>query len=117
MADIRRTGLKQSALIAAEDCYYKFRRGEITDPRMLSHIRPGRDDFGAVYKAIDGVCDTMGLYSVTEGINLCKFLIALDVFEEAGLISYDRVSGKVAKLRVTHKADLNAQPTMHKFGA
>ena len=39
-------------------------------------------------------------------INFCKVLIALDVFEEMGLISRNRQTGEAAKLRVSQKVNL-----------
>lgn len=118
--DIRRKGLSQPKLIAAEETYYAFRRGEKTDSRLIPRITPERADLAAVYKALghDRI-SPLALYGRVCGtdMNYCKFLICLDVFDESGLIDYDRCAGKASIIPNAPKADTQLAPTMIKLRA
>ena len=114
--DIRRAGIGQNVMIAAEDIYHRFRRGEITEKDKLARIAPGRDVLAAVYRSLtDADQSVTALYAKTTDMNFCTFLIALDIFEEAGLAHMDRASERVRRLPVTGKADLSATPTMRRL--
>lgn len=119
ITDIRRKGLVQAKLIAAEETYYNFRRGEKIDSRLITHIIPERTELAAVYRAADRAWTSpLGLYGRVGGeMNYCKFLICLDIFEETGLISYDRCGDKVSLIPNAPKADTEAAPTMKKLRA
>lgn len=121
--DIRRQGLNQSKLMAAEEAYGSFRRGRMTDKRLIGAMLPKREDLAAVYKVLSPeMCSLMRVYSFALSsapeLNYCKFLICLDVFAEAGLAVYDRAAGTVKAAAVipgTPKADLAATGTMIKL--
>lgn len=114
--DIRKSGLNQNALIAAEDFYYRFRRGEVTDKGHLAHITPAREAFADIYRAMtDRDTAISSLYARVENINYCAYLLALDIFDEAGLASVDRAAQTVRKLPAAKKADLEATPTMKRL--
>ena len=120
ISDIRLKGLSQPKLIAAEDAYHTFRRGEDTDSRLLGHITPQRADLAAVYKAMGREClSPFGLYArvAASGMNYCKFLLCLDVFEECGLIRYDRCGGRVSIIPDAPKANTDLAPTMTRLRA
>lgn len=114
IADIRRKGLNQSKLIAAENAYYAFKRGEKTDPRLIPLITPERADLAAVYKALGrDRLSPFGLFErVGTDINYCKFLICLDVFSQAGLIDFDTGAERVSVIPDAPKADTEKTPVM-----
>ncbi len=117
ITDIRKKGLSQPKLIAAEETYYAFRRGENIDSRLIGLITPERADLAAVYKAAGrDRLSVSGLYSRVSGsMNYCRFLICLDVFAESGLIEYDRCAGKVNIIPDAPKADTSLSPTMSRL--
>lgn len=118
--DIRRQGLNQSKLMAAEEAYGKFRRGDMRDKKLLSAMLPAREELTAVYKGLSRDMGTLlRLYSEaakgSPGLNYCKFLICLDIFTEAGLAVYDRAAGTAAVVPGAPRADLEAAGTMKKL--
>ena len=115
--DMRRKGIKQEKLINAEDYYDRFRRGELTDERLLKGMTPDRGIMGKIYLNIKGKSTPHDLYSSLgdENVNYCMLLNALDIFDEAGLISYDRFANTVERRQVTGKADLTLTPTYKKL--
>ncbi len=120
ISDIRRKGLNQAKLIAAEDTYYAFRRGERIDSRLIPHITPGRADLAAVYKAAAyDVISPQGLYGRLPGtdMNYCRFLLCLDIFEESGLMEYDRCTDRIHVIRGAPKADTELSATMKRLRA
>lgn len=119
ISDIRRKGLNQSKLIAAEDTYYAFRRGEKLDSRLIEYITPKREELAAVYRAIGrSHFSAPGLYGkMGGGLNYCKFLICLDIFEESGLITYDRCTDRIGIIPGAPKADTEQTPTMQRLRA
>ncbi|MCI7767649.1 MAG: single-stranded-DNA-specific exonuclease RecJ [Oscillospiraceae bacterium] len=117
VSDIRKKGLNQQKLIAAEDAYYRFRRGESLESRLISAITPERADLAAVYKSAGrNELSPTGLYSRLETeMNYCKFLICLDIFSEAGLMKYDRCAERVHIIPGAPKADTEQTPTMKRL--
>lgn len=118
ITDIRRKGLNQAKIIAAEDTYCSFRHGDRLDGKILSYIKPVREDMAVIYRALgNDIISPFALYGrlSAEGMNYCRFLICLDLFHEAGLINYDRCGGKVSIIKGAPKADLSAMPTMKRF--
>ncbi|MBQ7990540.1 MAG: single-stranded-DNA-specific exonuclease RecJ [Oscillospiraceae bacterium] len=114
--DIRREGVNQNALIAAEDFYRRFRRGEVKEKAHLAHITPDRNALAAVYRLLsDKPVSIPALYTRLDGVNFCAYLIALDIFEEAGLAHIDRAAERVCRIAAGGKADLEITPTMKKL--
>lgn len=114
ITDIRRRGLNQSKLIAAENTYYAFKRGESIDKRLIPLITPERTDLAAVYKALGkDKISVFGLFErVGTDMNYCKFLICLDVFSQAGLVELDRGADRVSVIQGAPKADTEKTPAM-----
>ncbi len=114
--DIRMKGMKQEKLISSEDYHDKFVRGEITEQELLRAMTPTRDDLAVIYRSIDTPRTPLDAYSsvscVSGTISYCKFLTALDIFSEAGLIAYDRFANSVSRCPADKKADLSLTPTM-----
>ncbi|MGN0638461.1 MAG: single-stranded-DNA-specific exonuclease RecJ [Huintestinicola sp.] len=119
ITDIRRKGLNQQKLIAAEETYYMFRRGEKLDGRLIPLMIPERADLAAVYKAAGRQrLSPMGLYSRLETeMNYCKFLLCLDIFSETGLMEFDRCAEKVHIIPGAPKANTDLAPTMQRLKA
>ncbi len=117
VADIRKKGLNQSKLIAAEETYKAFRRGEGLDLRLTQYITPKREELIEVYRAMGkSIFSPLGLYGRTgSAMNYCKFLICLDIFEECGLIFHDRCRDLVGIIEGAPKADTDKAPTMQKL--
>lgn len=116
--DIRRQGMNQAKLMAAEDAYDSFCRGEMCDNRLISGMTPSRDELVAVYKRFGKEKEPiMRIYDgvFESGINYCKFLICLDIFADAGLIEYDRITGRAGIIPGAAKADLSLTATMKKL--
>lgn len=115
--DVRKKGLNQQKLIAAEEAYYSFRRGEKADKRIIAAMIPERSDLAAVYRtAGQSRLSPMGLYSRLDAdMNYCKFLMCLDIFSETGLMEYDRCAEKVHIIQGAPKADTELAPTMQRL--
>lgn len=119
ITDIRRKGLNQQKLIAAEETYYMFRRGEKLDSRLIPLMIPERADLASVYKAAGRQrLSPMGLFSRLETeMNYCKFLLCLDIFSESGLMEFDRCAEKVHIIPGAPKANTELAPTMQRLKA
>ncbi len=120
ITDIRRKGLNQTRLMAAEDAYYSFRTGKAPDARAAVSMIPERADLAAVYKSMSPVPASVNAVfekAASERINYCRFLICLDIFEESGLIAYNRCTGTVNIIPDAPKADTSAAPTYKRLTA
>jgi single-stranded-DNA-specific exonuclease len=117
IADIRKKGLNQQKLIAAEEAYWSFRRGEKPDSRLVPVMTPERSDLAAVYRTAGQLTlSPFGLYSRLETeMNYCKFLMCLDIFSETGLMEYDRCAERVHIIQGAPKADTDLAPTMQRL--
>lgn len=119
ITDIRKSGLVQQKLIAAEDTYFRFRRGEKLDAKLISYITPERNELAAVYRGLkDKRISPPELYgTLGMDINYCKFLLCLDIFSETGLIAFDRCAGLLSIIPDAPKAELESSATMKKLRA
>lgn len=114
-ADIMKSGVNLSACIAAEDIYRTFRRGGDIDSRLIPKMIPDRSDLALIYRA--AAHDTISPQNLfarvntAEGMNYCKLLVCIDIFEESGLMKHDRFADTVSVITGAQKADLTAAPT------
>ncbi|MGN0667028.1 MAG: single-stranded-DNA-specific exonuclease RecJ [Huintestinicola sp.] len=119
VVDISKAGINISRCISAEDAYRSFRRGEEIDIRLIPRMIPDRNDLAAVYRAVGNEtlspCSVYSRISTVQDINYCKVLICLDIFEESGLMEYDRCAGKVHIIAGAPKADTSKAPTYAKL--
>lgn len=119
VADIMKAGIKRNSCIAAEDVYHAFRRGESIDERLMSRMLPDRNELAAVYRAIGKIPmsaeSIFGRIKYPQDINYCKALLCIDIFEEAGLIKYDRFAETAVTIPTKEKADLTRTPTYMKL--
>lgn len=114
IADCRRNGVSQKKYFAALDAYERYKRGEGADKTLLPRIVPDRSELAAVYRAIPAAAADMDsvffhVYSRLPNVmNYCKFRLAVDIFEETGLIAADLYSETVRRLPVEKKVDLDS---------
>ncbi len=107
--EVRPAGVMQSKLLGAVQTYEKYRRKEQLLPSYYKAMLPERKELIQVYQALtDKPVQTEFLSAVLmrQEINFCKVLIALDVFEEMGLVSINRQTGEAWKLPVRQKVNL-----------
>ncbi len=111
IADCRRSGISQKKYLAAKAAYERYKRGEGAEKALIPRIVPDRNSLAAIYRAIpNGGAELDSVYfSVcSEEINYCKFRLALDIFEELGLIETDVYGETVRRLPTEKKVDLDS---------
>lgn len=107
--EVRPAGGVQAKLLGAVQTYEAYRRKEQLSSDYYRAMLPDRKDLIQVYQALtEKPVKAEFLFAdlMKKEINFCKVLIALDVFEEMGLISRNRQTGEAAKLRVSQKVNL-----------
>lgn len=111
IADLRKSGVPQQKYFAAKDAYEKYKRGEGAEKALIPRIVPERNELAAIYRAIpqtqDTAADSVYFSVCSDDINYCKFRLAVDIFEELGLISADRYSDTVRRLPAENKVNLD----------
>lgn len=94
IADYRKSGISQQKYLAAKNVYEQYMRGEIIDNKLIQRIIPARDELAQIYKALPKSrfisCDAVYSGLDTEQINYCKFRLALNIFEELGLLEINK---------------------------
>ncbi len=122
--DCRRSGVSQKKYFAAKEAYERYKRGEGADSSLVSRIVPNRDDLAAVYRAVpaegilfdDAYFALHSMQSVqSESMNYCKFRLALDIFEELGLVRTDPAAEKAERIPVRKKADLESSALLNEL--
>lgn len=111
IADYRKSGIPQSRYFAAKDAYERFKRGESISNALMQRMLPERQELEAVYKAVPQN-KTASLDSVygavcSDSMNYCKFRIAVDIFEEMGLVETELWGETVKRLPVRQKVNLD----------
>lgn len=109
--DCRPSGVPQSQYFSAKEAYERYKLGEGAEERLAARIVPTREDLAAVYRAVPkSPADMDAIYFGvrSESINYCKFRLALDIFEELGLVDTDLYGETAARKDVTQKADLES---------
>ena len=107
--EVRPAGVLQTKLLGAVQTYEKYRRKEQLLPSYYKGMLPERKDLIQVYQAITEKPIKIEFLSadlMKKNVNFCKVLIALDVFEEMGLISRNRQTGEAVRLPVRQKVNL-----------
>lgn len=123
IADCRRNGVSQKKYFAALDAYERYKRGEGADKALLPRIVPDRSELAAVYRAIPETPADMDsvffrVYSqFPDGMNCCKFRLAVDIFAETGLIAADMYGETVRRLHVENKVDLDSSKILSELKA
>lgn len=94
--DIRFSGMDLDGMIRARALYDQFHRGEPLSAQEAGKMKPGRPEFAVVYRTLR---DGGGYCGLPENLlpripepspGLEKLLIAMDVFEERGLIRLEK---------------------------
>ncbi len=110
--DYRKSGLKQAKYFAARHTYEQFCRNEPLSAAFYRAITPSRDAFAQIYKRIpttDTAFDTLfGSLQELPEMNYCKMRIALDIFEELGLVGQNLWTEQVRRIPTQQKVDLQA---------
>lgn len=110
--DCRKHGLPQQKYFSAKDVYEKYMRGDGISKQLKQRIVPVREDLIKVYTAIPvkGSILEDALFSLlcfdTDTMNYCKLKFCLDIFIQLGLIVFDATNGKISRLPVVRKVDL-----------
>jgi single-stranded-DNA-specific exonuclease len=117
--DIRLCGITalQERYFAAKDIYERLIRGEEIDSKLYMRIVPEEPHMKAVYDIIkDSFClDQITQKSMKAGVNYCMLRVILDVFEQVGLIEFNRVNGEIKTLKTTEKIDIEKSELLIKL--
>lgn len=119
VAGLRQSGVNQQRILCAEDTWHAFRRGDTLEDKVIASINPDRPALVKVYNAVRAYGGSViSIYSkVMNDVNLCKLLICLDIFEESGLIRFDRIAFTADIVSDAPKADVFSAPTAKKLAA
>lgn len=106
--ELRRSGIDQNKLFAAEEIYNKIVNGEKVDPRLLSRIMPTTEEMKLPFdisRSYTGLSDAAE-YALTMGVNYCKFMMCLHIFAEFGHLKLDRVRGTMKFIKGGRRIEL-----------
>ena len=109
ISDYRKCGISQQKYFAAKDAYESLRRGENIDSRLIQRVIPERAELVKIYKCIKDKPQSLDMIftnAVCDSINYCKFRVCIDIFEEKGLVSLDRLAQTAALIKTEGKVDL-----------
>ena len=108
VSDIRYSDFNQDKFFAAKTAYEDYRCGRV-DKRLLCRMAPTMDELRKCYDVLRKThCISKAAMLLSKaGMNYCKFRIALDVFEEAGLVTVDLTCDKAEIIPSAPKADLS----------
>ena len=115
VSDIRPHIFEQSKYFAALSAFEAFLRGEELPANYYPSMTPSRDDAVKIYKAIPegGICsDSLYLKLNDRNINYCKFCVSVEALRQLGLITVSCSDSRIARAKVTQKADLSSAPVL-----
>ena len=115
VSDIRPHIFEQSRYFAALSSFEAFLRGEELPANYYPSMTPSRDDAVKIYKAIPegGICsDSLYLKLNDRNINYCKFCVSVEALRQLGLITVSCSDSRIARAKVTQKADLSSAPVL-----
>lgn len=122
--EMKLSALDPEILIAEQELYEKYRRGEKLTPEQAEKLTPDRAAFAAVYRYLreKGGWNQSVLVLLSrlgETLGLAKLLVALDVLQERGLIAMNADGERIqAALReVEGKVDLTSSPLLQRIQA
>ena len=111
--DMKFSGMDQDGLIRAKALYDQFRRGEPLSPQEAGRMRPKREDFAGVYRALKAAGGYRGTPELLlprisgPAPGMEKLLTSLDVFEERGLIRLEKSADTYGVELVPPKGKIN----------
>lgn len=110
--DYRKSGLKQAKYFAARNTYEQFCRQEPLSAAFYQAITPDRNTLVQIYKQIPETelqMDALyGMIQTLPQVNYCMLRLALDIFEELGLVKQTLWTEQVHRCPVQKKVDLQA---------
>ncbi len=108
VSDVRYSGFQQDRFFAARKAYEDYRCGRV-DKRLLCRMAPAMDELKKCYDLLRKThcISKAAMLAAKADMNYCKFRIALDVFEEAGLIRVDLTCDKAEIMPSAPRADLS----------
>ena len=115
VSDLRPHIFEQSKYFAAHSAFEAFLRGEELPQNYYPSMDPSRNDVVKIYKAIPdgGICsDTLYIKLNDRNINYCKFCVSVEALRQLGLITVSCSDSRIARVRVTQKADLDSAPVL-----
>ncbi len=114
--DIRYSDFNQDKFFAAKTAYEDYRCGRV-DKRLLCRMAPTMDELKKCYDMLRKThcISKAAMLCSKAGMNYCKFRIALDVFEEAGLVTVDLTCDKAEIIPSAPKADLSKSEILAKL--
>ena len=117
--DYRIHGFNQSKYFAAKDCYEKYRRGENLPLAFLKKINPDRQELVKIYKTIGAfgemAFDRLYMRLDSPEMNYCKLKLAVDAFEELGLVSFLSSTQNITVLPVKQRVDMESSQVLIKL--
>ncbi len=116
--DMRYCGFKQERYFNAISTYQKLRLGENVDKKLLNRIIPNRDDMKTVFDIIknNSNLEKAEIIALSQRINTCMFRVAVDSFEELGIIKLDKLSNNI-KINKGVKAKLSESELLKKLAS
>ena len=113
LSDIRYSGFDQDRFFAAQRTYERLCLGEEIPASLASRVLPDREAQKTVYDAVRAVTSIAAAADIaySRGINYCMFRVALDAFEDTGLIRINHSEGSFTRLE-SGKVDLENCPYM-----
>lgn len=117
--DYRKSGVKQSKYFSALQTYEQYCRQEALPKNYYAAIIPDRKTLVAMYQRIpqEGIQGDALFVQLQDmqGMNYCKFRLALDIFQEVKLLTYDIWLDYVKRCPVTEKVDLNTSTLLQQL--
>ena len=120
--DMKLSQQEPEKLIAGQELYERYCRGERLTPEQAKHLTPDRDAFALVYRFLrekrgwdQSLLVLLG--RMEDKMDLARLLIILDILEERGLISLEK-DGERAHIQlkeVEGKVDLTASPLLRRI--
>lgn len=120
LIDCRKSGVFQAKYFNAKDAYERYILGEGVDSALKARVVPTRDELAKIYTSIpenEKKTDRLFFEVMSDDINYFKLKIAIDAFEELGLIKNDRCHDTVSRLPAVKKVNLNNSEVLQKIKA
>ena len=117
--DYRIHGINQDKYFAAKDCYEKYNHGENLPLAFMKKINPSRQELVKIYKTISALgevtLDRLYMKLISPDMNYCKLKLAVDAFEELGLVKFIPSMQTISILPVKQKVDMESSKVLIKL--
>lgn len=119
VVDFRNHGISGKKYFAAKSCYEAYKRGESVPQNVIHRVKPTRDELVRIYKYIMAVkrvsIDKLFMKLNSQSMNYFKLRIALDAFNEMGLIKLIASRQEVHMVEVSKRVDLSKSTVLKKI--